>query len=308
LEQRRASDGARNEKRITVSIGIPAYNEGGSISQLLNAILKQPVNEFILKEVIVNASGSNDDTEAKVQAVTHTDSRVKLISKGMRSGKTAALNEILHCIKSDLVVFLDADVVLEKNSILSLITPFLQDEKVGVCSGNTMPLESWKQGSTFEFASLFIRELHHELCSYLMSRGLAPKVNGTFFAFRGGIVNSFPRLVVSDDEYVSWQAQKKGYRIVYVPNASVFTMDPHSFRGFIRWQSRIMAGQFYMKRHFDYDVPTMRMSVAVRGGLFKLLSKHRGKALSLLTLSLLGAVSFVLAYVKFVRGDVPNVY
>jgi len=69
-----------------------------------------------------------------------------------------------------------------------------------------------------------------------------------------------------------------------------------------------MAGQFYMKRHFDYDVPTMRLSVAVRGGLFRLLSKHRRKALSLLTLSLLGAVSFVLAYVKFVRGDVPNVY
>jgi len=306
--KQRASDPACNEKRVTVSVGIPAYNEGRTISQLLNAILKQPVNGFLLKEVIVNASGSNDDTEAKVQGVTRVDSRVKLISTGMRSGKTAALNDIIQRVKSDLVLFLDADVVLEKNSILSLITPFLQNEKMGVCSGNTMPVEALKQEGIFEFASLFIREFHHELCSYLMSKGLAPKVNGTFYAFRRGIVNSFPRLVVSDDEYVSWLAQKKGYKIVYVPNACVFTRDPHSFHDFIRWQTRIIAGQFYMKRHFKYDVPTMRISVAVRGGLFKLLSKHRRKALSLLTLSLLGAVSFVLAYVKFVRGDVPYVY
>lgn len=297
-----------NEKRTTVSIGIPAYNEGGTISQLLNAILKQPTDGFMLKEVIVNASGSNDDTEAKVEAVTRADSRVKLISTGVRSGKAAALNDILQCSKSDVVLFLDADVVLEKNSIVSLIAPFLQNEKLGICSGNTMPVEAWRQRGMFEFASVFIREFHHELCSYLMSKGLAPKVNGTFYAFRRGIVDSFPRLVVSDDEYVSWQAQKKGYKIVYVPDASVFTSDPHSFHDFIKWQSRIIAGQLFMKKHFDYDVPTMRLSVAVRGGLFKLLSKYRRKPFSLLTLSLLGAVSFVLAYVKFVRGDVPNVY
>lgn len=304
-----ASDGTRNQKILTVSIGIPAYNEGGTISQLLNAILKQPVNGFMLQEIIVNASGSNDDTEAKVEAVTRADSRVKLISNGARSGKAAALNDILQCSKSDVMLFLDADVVLEKNSIVSLIAPFLQNEKLGICSGNTMPsVEAWRQRGMFKFASVFIREFHHELCSYLMNNGLAPKVNGTFYAFRSSIIDSFPRLVVSDDEYVSWQAQKKGYKIVYVPNASVFTRDPHSFRDFIKWQSRIIAGQLFMKKHFNYYVPTMRLSVVVKGGLFKLLSKHRRKPLSLLTLSFLGAVSFVLAYVKFVRGDVPNVY
>lgn len=293
---------------MTVSIGIPAYNEEKTISQLLLAILKQPTNGFFLEEVVVNTSGSKDDTEAEVQAVTRIDSRVELISTGMRSGKASALNDILQSIKSDLVLFLDADVVLGKSSIMNLITPFLQNAKVGVCSGNTMPPKYLKQKGFFEFASLFVRELHHELCSYLMSKGLAPKVNGTFYAFRRDIVNTLPSLVVSDDEYVSWQAQKKGYKIVYVPNALVFTRDPHSFRRFIKWQMRIMAGQLYMKKHFKYDVPTMRISVAVRGGVFKLLSKHKRKVLSLLTLSLLGALSFVLAYVKFVQGDVPYIY
>jgi len=306
--KQRLSKGSDNQKRITVSVGIPALNEEKTISQLLKTVLKQPTDRFLLKEVIVNSSGSTDTTEANVQAMVSIDSRVKSIHMRRRTGKAAALNEILQRIQSDLVLFLDADVVLEKTAVLSLVSPFLQDQKVGVCSGNTMPIEAWKKKGFFGFASLFIRQLHHELCSYLMSRGFAPKVNGTFYAFQRRLVDSFPHFVVSDDEYVSWQVQKQGYKIVYVPNAIVFTNDPRSVRDFIKWQTRIIAGQFYMKKYFKYNVPTMRMSVAVRGGLFKLLSIHRRRVLSLLTLFFLGAVSFVLAYVKFVRRDVPYVY
>jgi len=306
--KQRASQIPRGKKTVTVSVGIPAYNEEKNISQLLCAILKQPTNGFVLKEIIVNASGSNDNTEAKVKAIANKDSRVKLVSTGMRSGKASALNDIIKCIKSDLVLFFDADVVLEENCILNLITPLLQNQNVGVCSGNIMPLKDSKQKDFFDFVSLFIRELHHELCVYLVNKGLTPKVNGTFFAFRRSIVNSFPRVVVSDDEYVSWQAQKMGYKVAYVPNALVFTRDPHSFRDFIKWQKRILAGQFYMKRQFGYDVPTMGLSVLVKGGMLKLAGKHWRKLLSLLTLSLLGALSLVLACIEFAKGEVPYVY
>jgi cellulose synthase/poly-beta-1,6-N-acetylglucosamine synthase-like glycosyltransferase len=164
------------------------------------------------------------------------------------------------------------------------------------------------RGGFFEFASFFIRELHHELCNFLMSQGLAPKVNGTFYAFRRSIIDWFPHMVVSDDEYVSWLAQKKDYKIVYVPNALVHTRDPHSFINFINWQRRILTGQLYMKRDFNYDVPTMSMTVAIRGGMVKLVNKYRRKALSLLALSILATLAFFLAYATFVRGEVPNTY
>jgi len=298
----------RSERAITISAGIPAYNEERTISRLLQDTLNQSTNGFALKEIIVNASGSNDNTEAKVQAMAKVDSRVKLISAGARGGKASALNDILQRVESDLVLFLDADVVLEKNSIKNLIIPLLQNEKVGVCSGNVMPVKDLRQKGFFDFASFFTRELHHELCSYLMGKGLAPKVNGTFYAFRRGIVNSFPLLVVSDDEYVSWLAQRKGYKIVYVPNALVFTRDPHSLRDFIKWQKRILAGQLYMKRHFNYDVPTMRMSVTIRGGMVKLFSKYRRKVLPLIALFILATLSFFLAYATFMQGDIPYTY
>ncbi len=293
---------------ITVSIGIPAYNEERSISQLLQALLKQPTQGFALKEIIVNTSGSTDNTQIKVQAVAQTDSRIRMISAGSRCGKAAALNEILQTAKSDLILFLDADVVVGQMAIQYLIAPLLQNEKIGVSSGNTMPIEQGDQRSFFGFASLFTRELHHELCSFLMRKGQVPKVNGTFYAFRKSIMDSFPRMVVSDDEYVSWLAQRRGHKIVYAPSALVFTVDPHSLRDFLKWQERIIAGQLYMKRHFNYDVPTMRISVALTGGIVKLFGKYRRKMLSLFALSALGALSFFLAYLKLIRGEVPFAY
>jgi len=300
-----SSSDAKNHGAMTMSIGIPAYNEEKSISQLLRSVLQQPTDGLALKEVIVNASGSTDDTEKKVQLIIRADSRVKLISGGKRKGKATALNSILRKAKGSVVLLIDADVVLEKRCIAKITQPLLTNEKVGICSGNTMPVG--EDDSFFHFASLFIRSLHHEMCAYLTLKGLTPKVNGSFYAIRQGIIDDYPRHVVSDDEYASWQAQKKGYEVVYVPDAMVYARDPSTFGSFLKWQRRIIVGQLYMMRHFNYQVPTLRASFAVPG-IFKLLKEHKRRVLSLLTLATLGALSFLLAFITFLRNEVPYAY
>jgi len=297
--------GSRCEKHLAVSVGIPAYNEEKTISQLLQSILKEPHQGFHLKEIIVNSSGSTDDTDAKVQTMMRTDPRIKLISNAHREGKATALDSILRVAQSDLIVFIDGDVVLEEQSISTLTRPFFSDDKIGICTGNIMPIKDGN--SFFEFASLAIRSLHHELCSYLISKGQIPKVNGTFYAVRRTILDAFPSDVVSDDEYASCQAQKKGYHIVYVPKAMAYTRDPHTLAGFIKWQRRIIAGQMLMRRHFNYEVPTMRASV-VAPCLLKVVGKHKGKLPWLSALFSLGALSYLLAFVTFLRNEIPYRY
>jgi len=234
-----------------------------------------------------------------------TDPRIKLISNTRREGKATALDSILKAANSDLVVFIDADVMLGEHAISTLAHPFLSDDKIGICSGNTMPL---KEGNDFfEFASLVVRSLHHELCSYLVSKRKTPKVNGTFYAIRRKILDGFPSNVVSDDEYASWQAQKKGYYIAYVPEAMVYTRDPDTFASFIKWQKRIIAGQMLMKRYFNYDVPTMNASVVAPCWL-KLIGKFKRRLPDLLALVSLAALSYFLAFVTLLRNDVPYRY
>jgi len=291
--------------KLTLTIGIPALNEEKTISDLLKAILQQRLDKVVLKEIIVNVSGSTDSTEAHVKAMVNVDSRIKLISSGKREGKASALNDILREAHSDILLFIDGDVVLEKDSISKLLKPFFQDDKVGICTGNTMPLK--QKGDFFEFTSLFIRSLHHELGNYLMSRGLVPKVDGSFYAIRRDILNCFPQKVISDDEYASLLAQKKGYQIIYVANAMVYVRDPSSFDGFIEWQKRIISGQMYMKRHFNYRVPTMQASIVAYCWL-TLWKRHKRKVFSIVTLLLLGSISFILAFITYLRNEVPYIY
>ena len=136
---------------------------------------------------------------------------------------------------------------------------------------------------------------------------MTPKVNGTFYAIRRNVLDAFPRNVVSDDEYASLRAQQLGYSIVYVPDAMVYATDPHTLGEFIRWQKRVIAGQMYMQRYFNYQVPTMRVSVMI-ASLPKLLNRHKRKVMSLLTLSSLGALSYLLAFVTYLRNDIPYAY
>jgi biofilm PGA synthesis N-glycosyltransferase PgaC len=288
-----------------ISAGIPAYNEEKTIGQLLKTLLNQPMGDVVLEEVIVETGGSTDSTDTKAREMIQSDSRIKVMSKGGRRGKSAALDTILRHAKEEVVVFIDGDVFLGDNCVSALIRPLLNDVKVGVASGTV--ISKMEENHFFGFLSHFIREQHRELCTHLTRRNMAPKVDGTFYAVRKSVVESFPTYAVSDDEYASWRAQSKGYKVIYVPDAVVYTEDPASFKGFIEWQKRIIAGQMYMKKHFNYVVPTTKASVLLPIFL-KLTRKHWRRFHHVLTLLLLEFISFILSFRMFFQHKVPYIY
>ena len=290
---------------VKISVGIPALNEEKTIGQLLKTLLNQSLEDAVLGEVIVETSGSTDATEKKVKEIIASDSRIKIISERGRRGKSATLDTILKHAREEVIVFIDGDAFLGDNCVSALIKPLIDDRKVGVASGTV--LSKMEENHFFGFLSHFIREQHRELCTYLTKRNMAPKVDGTFYAVRKSVVGGFPTRVVSDDEYASWRAQSKGYRVVYVPDAVVYAEDPASFKGFIKWQKRIIAGQMYMKKHFNYLVPTTKASVLLPIFL-KLSRKHWRRLHHVLTLLLLEAVSSILSFRMLLQHKVPYIY
>jgi len=288
-----------------ISAGIPAYNEEKTIGQLLKTLLNQPMDDVVLEEVIVETSGSTDSTDTEVREMIRLDSRVKIISERRRRGKSATLDTILRHAEEEVVVFIDGDVFLGDNCVSALLKPLLSDNKVGVASGTV--LSNMEENSFFGFLSHFIREQHCELCTHLTKRNMTPKVDGTFYAVRKSVVEGFPTHVVSDDEYASWRAQSKGYKVVYVPDAVVYTEDPSSFKGFIEWQKRIIAGQMYMKKHFRYVVPTTKASVLLPIFL-KLTRKHWKRFHHILALLLLEFISLILSFRMIFQHKVPYIY
>jgi glycosyltransferase involved in cell wall biosynthesis len=97
-------------KKYTLSIGIPAYNEESNIQNLLLQLSQQHITSLCLEKVIIYSDGSTDKT--KKIASRFRGLPIFVIAGKKRLGKANALNEIIKNISSDVLVILDADVLI----------------------------------------------------------------------------------------------------------------------------------------------------------------------------------------------------
>lgn len=102
--------------RISLSVIIPTYNEGETISVILRRLLL--VKE--VKQVVVVDDGSSDDTVKQVKKIT--DKRVTLITKA-NGGKGTAVREGLEQVTGNYVLIQDADLEYDPADIAELLKP-----------------------------------------------------------------------------------------------------------------------------------------------------------------------------------------
>jgi polyisoprenyl-phosphate glycosyltransferase len=95
----------QNLERNGISAVIPAYNEAGSITSVLN-VLRQ-VNT--LDEILVVDDGSTDNTAEVVNQCRAQDPRIVLLRLPENQGKGNALLAGADAASSSLLLFLDAD-------------------------------------------------------------------------------------------------------------------------------------------------------------------------------------------------------
>ncbi|HOF20198.1 MAG TPA: glycosyltransferase [Bacteroidales bacterium] len=134
-----------------VSIIAPAFNESKTIIDNVRTLLSLYYNNF---EVILVNDGSTDDTFEKVEEAFELEkvnyyfdyrlpcekikgvyrsanpsfNRLTVIDKN-NGGKADSLNAGINICKSSLFVSIDADSIIEADSILKLVKPFLEEKE-----------------------------------------------------------------------------------------------------------------------------------------------------------------------------------
>jgi cellulose synthase/poly-beta-1,6-N-acetylglucosamine synthase-like glycosyltransferase len=294
---------------LKVSIGIPAYNEEGSIGVLLNELLAQLDSNIV--EIVVSDDGSTDRTCAEVLQVAgkakNSHGVIRLIKGKQRCGKAAAIDRILKVAQGDVVVLMDADTKLSKNCVSRLVDPFSHDKSIYVVSGNVLPLNSSGESKFFSFASSFQRELNDQLSQRLLDKNQVPKVNGAFFAFRKKVVDHIPQMVVSDDEYVSWCAQTQGHKVTYVSDAKVYAKDPMNVRDYLAKRRRVLGGHFLIKNTSHYVVPTTRIDV-LAPVFGRLAAKYWKKGFYMIAMVIFESLCRLFAFSDAIQGKVSPRY
>lgn len=114
--------------KVTLSVGIPAYNEEGNIALIIKSILSQEQKSFTLERLYIVADGCTDLTVNIVKNLAKKNKKIVLIARSIRSGKVEALNKIYKINKSDFILTIDADLVFVKKNDLENMVKVLRDE------------------------------------------------------------------------------------------------------------------------------------------------------------------------------------
>jgi len=107
---------------ITLSILIPAFNEEGSIKQVLTAVSAQRIPGVELQVIVVN-DASTDRTEALVKE--RAGMYQEFISLPRNGGKGAAVIAGLRAATGDYVLIQDADLEYNPDEYAGLLKPVL---------------------------------------------------------------------------------------------------------------------------------------------------------------------------------------
>ena len=277
----------------SLTVGVCAYNEERNIARCISSVIVQRGGSFQLLEVLVVCSGCTDGTEAIVEEMSRQDPRIHMLVQKQREGKCSAINLLISRSTGEVLTLVNGDNRLEEGSLDHLMRPF-DDPSVGMVGGHPVPVNS--PDSVIGFAVHMVWDLHHRLSL------IYPKI-GELVAFRKDGI-SLPTHLGSDEDNIRMQLEHRGFRSVYVPESLVINKGPTTVADFMKQRTRINIGEGYVKKLYDYDIPTQDRGLVARA-LLDFLRDFGGHPLRIMAAAVLEASAriYAKAYVAMGKKD-----
>lgn len=196
----------RGADRPSVSLIIPVHNEAARIVPKIEntAALLYPRDRL---EVLFVSDGCTDDTVPLLRR--HMSEPMRVIELRGRGGKAAGLNAGLAEATHDILVFSDASISLEPESLERLVSGFA-DPVVGCISGEDRIADSGGEGLYGRY-ELMLRRLESEVHSIVGA-------SGSFYAQRRSLCQPFTEGMAPDFLSVL-RTVEQGYRAISEPSA-----------------------------------------------------------------------------------------
>ncbi len=218
-----------------ISILIVAYNEERRLRRTLEHALATDYPADRLN-VLVVSDASSDGTDSLV--LTYGDPRVRLLRMPERSGKPAGENAAGTMLRGDIVVSIDASILIPRDSLRPLIRALL-DPSVGLASGRDISIgdearEGNKAESSYVGLEMTLRHLETRVHSIVGA-------SGCFYANRRHLQQvQLPNELARDFAAAS-VARAHGYRAVSVDEATCLVPRTPTLKAELRRKSRTMG-------------------------------------------------------------------
>lgn len=195
-----------------VTLVIPCFNEAAIIeNKIINCqMLEYPADKLSL---IFITDGSTDHSGEIIQA----HAGIRLLHEPYRAGKTAAGNRAMQFVTTPIVIFSDANTLLNREAVRNMVKHF-SSEAVGCVSGEKRVLTKVIDNASAAGENIYwqyesvLKKIDSELYS-------AVGAAGELVAFRSSLYKAMPDDTLVDDFMQSMQMAAAGYKIVYEPGA-----------------------------------------------------------------------------------------
>lgn len=244
-------------KKITISVGIPAFNEQKNIQKLIKAILKQKPGNYVLEAINVVTDGCTDSTVEKVKQIK--SKKVFIYPGENRKGKSARLNQLFRLNKSDLLIIVDADIQIKSKSLFNSLAKKIDQQNDSLIGIKAIPLPATGLlEDCINYSMEFQLELRNEWNNnnnYLCYRG-------AFLAFSKKFIKdiSIPNALVNNDSYFYFLAKHIHLKTKYLNNISVYYQSPKTFTDHLHQSSRFQGSKAEIMKYFpemehEYSLP-----------------------------------------------------
>ncbi len=281
---------------IPVSLLVPAYNEEVTIIQTINSLSHLDYKQF---EIIVINDGSRDGTLKKIMEHYQLTKVYKpmrkqietkevvgvyqgkigavelLVIDKINGGKADTLNMGINYSKYPIFITIDADSILEVNSLKNIISPFMENRKTVAVGGNIKIANNLfiRNGRILEKATpkgyVVCHQISEYIRTFLTTRMMWDLINmnliisGAFGAFNKRVVidvGGYKCDTIGEDMELVMRIHKKflkgkeEYYIKYAPNAYCYTQAPDRLKGLKiqrrRWQMGLIQSLITHKELF----------------------------------------------------------
>ena len=220
-----------------ISLIIPAYNEGALLDQKISNSLAIDYPAHRLNIILVT-DGSTDDSATVVRRYPS----IQLIHQPQRQGKYAAICHAMQQVETPIVVFTDANTLLNPECLKRMV-PHYQDPAVGGVAGEKKIRMDAHHSAVGQAEGLY---WHYESFMKKMDARFYTTVGaaGELFSIRTALFKADQKAWIIDDFMIAMQVCLQGYRMAYEPGAFATEAPSVSLAEEQKRKIRIAAGAY----------------------------------------------------------------
>jgi biofilm PGA synthesis N-glycosyltransferase PgaC len=231
---RRKKTLVENYELPTLTVMVAAYNEEDFIRKKIENTLQLDYPSGRIKYIFVT-DGSTDRTVDIIKEYP----AIQLMHKDGRSGKIAAVHRAMQEVNTAVVVFTDANTLLNTSALLKMARHY-SDNTIGAVSGEKrVEIEETADATAAEG---FYWRYESKLKMWDSMLYSIVGAAGELFSIRTDLYQPVPSNSLLDDFMISMRIAEKGYRILYEPEAYAMEKSSASIHEELKRKVRISAG------------------------------------------------------------------